>query len=66
MLLILTMVKLLFFVRIFENFGFLVSMIQYCIMDLIPFLVSYMLFLIIISMIYTVLRMEPDGEVASI
>lgn len=66
MLLILTMIKLLFFVRIFEEYGFLVSMIQYCIIDLIPFLVTYMLFLIITSMIYTVLKAEPDPETAGI
>ena len=66
MLVALTMIKLLFFVRIFEEYGFLVSMIQYCIIDLIPFLVSYMLFLIIFSMLYTVLRMEPDPETAGI
>ena len=52
--------------RIFEDFGFLVSMIQYCIIDLVPFLVTYVLFLIITSMVYTVLKAEPDGETAGI
>ena len=66
MLVALTMIKLLFFVRIFEEYGFLVSMIQYCIIDLIPFLVTYMLFLTIFAMLYTVLRMEPDPETAGI
>jgi len=66
LLLTLTMIKLLFFVRIFEEYGFLVSMIQYCIADLIPFLVTYLLFLIITSMVYTVLKAEPDPETADI
>lgn len=62
----LAMMKLLFFVRIFEDFGFLVSMIQFCLFDLVPFMATYVLFMIIFSMVYIVLSTEPDGETASI
>lgn len=66
MLVTLAMIKLLFFVRIYDEFGILVSMIQFCIMDLVPFMTTYMLFLMIFTMMFTVLETEPDEETAGI
>ena len=64
LLIILAFMKLLFFVRIFEQFGFLVQMIILCVVDLIPFIVSYLIFLALFSVCFVVLKMEIDPEVA--
>ena len=56
-------IKLLFFIRIFESYGFLVQMIFYCISDLIPFIIAWLTFLIIFSICFIVLKMEIDEEV---
>jgi len=55
--------KLLFFIRIFERYGFLVQMIFYCVSDLIPFIIAWLTFLIIFSICFIVLNMEIDEEV---
>ena len=61
---ILTFLKLLFFVRIFEDYGFLVQMIILCMQDLVPFFMSYLLFLNFFSMCFIVLNCDIDGEIA--
>jgi hypothetical protein len=63
-LIILAFLKLLFFVRIFEDYGFLVQMILLCVLDLIPFIISYIIFLFIFTICFVVLKMEIDEEVA--
>lgn len=60
-LIILAFLKLLFFVRIFEQYGFLVQMIILCLQDLIPFIVSYIMFLFIFTICFMVLQMETDS-----
>ena len=62
-LIILSFGKLLFFIRIFEKYGFLVSMIQACLVDLIPFLITYWTFMCVIAICYISLNMEVDDEV---
>jgi len=61
---ILAIFKLMFFIRIFEAYGFLVQMVVYCVQDLIPFLVCYMTFLLVFAICYTVLQLDIDPEVA--
>ena len=56
-------IKLLFFIRIFEKFGFLVQMIFYCVVDLGPFIIAWMAFLLIFSICFVVLKMEIDEEI---
>jgi len=51
-LLFLTMMKLLFFLRVFEDFTFLVIIIQKCCIDLVPFMVFYITFLIIFTLCF--------------
>jgi hypothetical protein len=63
LLIILAFFKLLFFIRIFEEYGFLVQMIFLCVVDLIPFIMSYLIFLIVFSVCFVVLKMEIDPEV---
>ena len=64
LLIIMAFLKLLFFIRIFEAYGFLVQMISACVQDLIPFLMSYWIFMIVFSICFVVLNMEIDPEVA--
>ena len=59
-LVIIAFLKLMFFVRIFEEYGFLVQMICLCIKDLCPFIVSYLVFLYVFSVCFVVLKMELD------
>lgn len=66
LLILLAFLKLLFFVRIFEEYGFLVQMIRLCVIDLIPFITSYMIFLMVFSVCFVVLKMEIDPEVAEV
>jgi hypothetical protein len=62
-LIFLAFMKMLFFVRIFEKFGFLVQMILLCVLDLIPFIISYMIFFMVFTICFVTLRMEVDPEV---
>jgi hypothetical protein len=39
-------------------------MILLCVLDLIPFIISYFIFLIIFTVCFVVLKMEIDPEVA--
>lgn len=55
--------KLMFFIRIFEDYGFLVQMISACVKDLIPFLMAYWTFMIVFSICYVSLNMEIDDGV---
>ena len=61
---ILTFLKLLFFVRIFEDYGFLVQMIILCMQDLVPFFMTYLLFLNFFAMCFVVLNCDIDEDVA--
>lgn len=61
---ILAFFKLLFFVRIFEAYGFLVQMVVYCVEDLIPFLCTYVTFLMVFSICYVVLQLDIDPEIS--
>jgi hypothetical protein len=61
-LVILSLIKLLFFLRVFEEYGFLVQIILVCCIDLIPFITFYIVFLVLFSLIFSVLKMEIDFE----
>ena len=60
---ILAFMKILFFIRIYEKFRFLVQMILSCVLALVPFIISYIEFLLVFSVYYVVLEMEIDSEV---
>ena len=55
--------KFLFFIRVYEKYGFLVQMIIFCVIDLIPFILFYVSGLCVFSICYVVLNMEIDPEV---
>ena len=56
-LVILSLIKLLFFLRVFEEYGFLVQIIMVCCIDLIPFITFYLIFLLMFSVVFVVLQM---------
>lgn len=60
----LTFVKTLFFIRIYKRFSFLVQMIISCLGAITPFIIYYIVFLLVFSICFIILQMEVDGEVA--
>lgn len=63
-LVVLAFVKCLFFIRIFERFGFMVQMIKSCVEDLLPFITYFITFLFLFALCLTTLDSEIDEEVA--
>ena len=64
MLLVMFMfLKGLFFIRIFEKFGFLVMMIKRCLIDLVPFICCFILFVLLFSTCLIILNNEVDTEI---
>lgn len=61
-LVILALIKLLFFLRVFEAYGILIQIIGVCIVELVPFITCYLVFLLMFSLGFAVLRMEVDAE----
>lgn len=56
------LMKVLFFIRVFEAFGFLVQMLQLTISKLIPFFISFLVFVIYFAVSFYVLEGEVDPE----
>ena len=56
--------KIMFFIRIFEEYGFFVQMIKLCLADLTPFMVCYFAFMYMFVICFSILDMEIDDEVA--
>ena len=52
---ILAFMKILFFIRIYEKFGFLVQMIVSCIVALVPFMMAFIVFVLVFAVCYIVL-----------
>lgn len=52
---LLSFIKLLFFIRIFETFGFLIQMVIFVLIDLIPFFFTYLIFLNFFAICFVVL-----------
>lgn len=63
LMVVLTFVKILFFVRIFKDYGFLVQMLIQTFIDLIPFFGSFVIMLVFFSISLATLRMEVDDEI---
>ena len=55
--------KVLFFLRIYEKFGFMIKMLNSAIGELYPFTLSYLTGLFVFSCCFVVLGMEIDPEV---
>ena len=51
-LLFFTMMKLLFFLRVYEEFTLLVIIIKMCFIDIVPFIVSYISFLTVFTLVF--------------
>lgn len=65
MIVTLSFIKLLSYIRIYDDFGFLISMIMFCIKDLMPFLVSFVIFLLVFTVCFIVLNVSQDADVAN-
>lgn len=61
-MIVLSFIKLLHFVSVFEGTGFFLTMLQRCTRDLYPFLFSYLLFCCFFAVLYATMRVEIDGE----
>lgn len=61
-ILILGFFKVLFYLRIYDDFGFLVSMIYKTMQQLIPFLVFFFLWVFFFSMCFIILQTEIDDR----
>lgn len=62
-LIMLGFMKLMFFVRMSDKLGFLVRMIATCVIELIPFIICFIMFLLFFSFCLIILNMEIDTEV---
>jgi len=61
-LIILSFVKIINMLRVFEKMAFFIKLIIYCLMDLVPFLISYLSFMLFFSLLYIALDTELDPE----
>jgi len=52
--------KLLFFMKIFEEYGFLVQMIILSILDVRPFMAFFIIWVLFFTLIFRVMQMEYD------
>ena len=60
---ILAFLKTMFFVRIYEDYGMLVQMLQSCLFAVVPFAVYFIVCLLVFSVMFVILEMEIDPEV---
>jgi hypothetical protein len=60
---VMSFAKMMFFVRIFEKLGFLINMVKYCLIELIPFLIAFVTLIFVLSISYFILQAEIDEEV---
>ena len=61
-LIIFAFTKILYFLRVFESFGFLVQMVGITIIKLIPFLVFFLLWVLLFTVNFQILRAEVKDE----
>lgn len=59
-------IKVLFFVRIFQEYGFLVQMIILTLIDLIPFLLGFTVSLIFFALCFCVLETGIEEEIQDV
>lgn len=52
--------KLLYFIRVFEAFGFLVKMISETLGDMINFIIYFILWIILFTLLFFVLKLDLD------
>ena len=62
-LVIASFMKLMYYMRIFEDFGFLIQMIIFCMKDLVPFIIFFAIFNFIFIICFSVIKMGIDPEV---
>lgn len=60
-LMVVGFVKILFFIRIYEEYGFLVQMVGNTVIQLIPFLVFFIMWILFFAILYWILKVEIDS-----
>jgi hypothetical protein len=61
-MLFIAMVKLMFYVRMFEDFGNLITLVATCIEDMIPFIIFMVFFFVFFAIMFEVLGAEFDKD----
>ena len=61
---VLAFFKTQFFIRIYDRFSLLVEMLKECLFAIIPFLTTYIFFVLLYSTFFVILEAEIDPEVA--
>ena len=56
--------KFVYFIRIYSKLGLIMRMIYTCTIELIPFVIWFILFLLFFSFVFVILNMQCDGEVS--
>ena len=62
-LIVTSFMKSLHFVTVFEEFGFFTKMLELCIIDLIPFICSFVSMGLFYAILMAVLQVEIDDEI---
>lgn len=62
---IMSFVKCLHLISVYEEYGFLIKMMILCIYDLIPFILSYIFFAIYFAMLYASMGIEIESDLHS-
>ena len=65
-ILLLAFIKCMFFVRIFEQFGFLVQMVILTLIDLVPFFTFFVFSIGFYSLFQMVLRTDVDEDIEGV
>jgi hypothetical protein len=63
---VLAFIKILFFMRIFEDYGFLVQMVLLTLVELIPFFGLFVIATIFFAMCLFVIQVDIDSELAAV
>ena len=58
--------KIMFFLRIFEQYGFLVAMVFLTLLDLIPFIAGFIISIVFFALCFHVLGADVDDEIAEV
>lgn len=63
LVMLLAILKFMFFIRMFQSLGFITMMIWECMMSLIPFIITFFTFLMFFTLLLVVLNNDVDAEV---
>lgn len=65
-MLVLGFVKILFFIRIYNDYGFLVEMVVNTISELVPFLYAFLISIFFFAILFSVLDTDIDKNIKQV